>query len=120
MKYALISIKPIYVENIKKHIKKWEFRKFLIKDYHNIIVYETYPTKKITLLLNISEYIVDTPENIWNKCKEYAGISKKDFFEYFKGKKLAYAYKISNFTEVNENINKYNILPPRCVIYLQN
>lgn len=46
MKDLLISIKPIYVELIKKRKKKYEFRKRKIQQVNKVYVYETSPTKK--------------------------------------------------------------------------
>ena len=118
MKYPIISVKPEYVNKIKNNIKKWEFRKIMIKDYHNIMIYETNPTGKITLLLEISNCIKGNPKDVWERCKNCSGISEKEFFEYYKNKKNAFAYEISDFVELNDNIKDYNVDPPRAVVYI--
>lgn len=117
-KIPLISIKSKYVKEILNNNKKWEFRKIKINNYNNILVYETKPIGKITLLLNISDYIIDTPENIWKLCKKEAGISENDFFKYFENVKMGYAYKIESYKKINIDIKKLNITPPTTVKYI--
>lgn len=118
----ILSIKPKFCDEIRKEHKLFEFRKFIIKDLSKIYVYETSPIKKITLILDINGYIEDTPQNIWNKCKSYSGISEKEFFEYFNGKKKAIAYIISSFKNVDINPNDLieNFKAPQSFIYIKN
>lgn len=118
MIYSILCIKSSYANKIKKGKKKWEFRKFKVKNFHHMYLYEPRPIKKITLDLSISNYIVGSPKEIWKLCKKDAGMSKKEFFEYCNNKKI-YAYQIQNFNEVNIDINNYNVDPPRCVIYIE-
>ncbi len=48
MKKILISIKPQYVEKILNRTKKYEFRtKAAKQDINGLIIYSTYPTKKV-------------------------------------------------------------------------
>ena len=120
-KDLLISIKPVYVELIKKGTKKYEFRKQKIKQVNNVFVYETRPTKKITLVITFKECTEGTPKEIWNKCKKYAGINKKDFFNYYKNKKIAYAYEIKSIKEVDIELNRIvaNNIPPQSFFYIE-
>ena len=40
--------------------------------------------------------LCDTPRNIWERTKGYAGISESDFFSYFEGRDKACAYVVGN------------------------
>lgn len=122
MKKILISIKPQYVEKILKGTKKYEFRTKVAKqDINSLIIYSTYPTKKVVGEAQIIEIIEMTPDALWEKTKEYAGISKKDFDIYFKGREKAYAYKLGEIKEYNNprELQFYNIdYAPQSFVYI--
>lgn len=42
----------------------------------------------------ILEVLELPPEDLWKKTKAHSGISKSFFDEYFKGRKVAYAYRL--------------------------
>lgn len=117
-KIAIMSIKYKYLNEILNNNKQWEFRKFKINNYDKILIYVGKPINNIVLLLNIDYFIADKPENIWSVCKNEAGISKEEYFEYFKNKKIAYAYKIKNYEKININIKDLGIIPPATIKYI--
>lgn len=47
----------------------------------------------------IEDILVDTPEIIWERTKEKAGIDKRFFDRYYAGRNQAVAYKLKNITE---------------------
>lgn len=95
MKKIIISINPEYVDNIIKGIKKYEYRtKVAKKDVNKLIIYKTTPIKKVVAEAEIIEVLSFEPNTLWNMTKEYSGVSKKFFDEYFKNRKIAYAYKL--------------------------
>ena len=122
MKKLLISIKPIYVELIKRKKKKYEFRKRKIKQVDNVYVYETNPTKKITLIIKFGKYLEGSPKEIWEICRKHSGIKKKEFFEYYKDKQKAYAYEIIEVKEVNIELSEITKrkFPPQSFYYIEN
>lgn len=94
-KKIVISINPQYVEKIISGEKKFEYRtKAAKQDINKIIIYETKPIKKIVAEVEILDVVIASPEDLWNQTKEYSGITKNFFDEYFKGKMVAYAYKL--------------------------
>lgn len=94
-KKIVISINPQYVEKIISGEKKFEYRtKAAKQDINKIIIYETKPIKKIVAEVEILDVVIASPEELWNQTKEYSGITKNFFDEYFKGKTVAYAYKL--------------------------
>ena len=97
---ALLSIKPKYVDHIKSGYKKYEFRKKIFKrDVSEIYIYSSSPDKKIIGYFNIKTIIEDTPDKLWKVTSKSAGISKKDFDEYYKGKDIGFAIEIGTFNE---------------------
>ena len=95
MKKIVISINPIYVQNILNGTKRFEYRtKVSKKDINSLIIYETFPVKKVVAEAEVLDIIALSPDELWNLTHEYGGISKKDYDIYFKGRKIAYAYKL--------------------------
>lgn len=94
-KKIIISINPEHVENIINGTKKYEYRtKAAKQDISSIIIYETLPVKKIVAEAEIIEVLELSPEDLWNETKEFSGISKDFYDDYFKNRDVAYAYKL--------------------------
>ncbi|MDY4051795.1 MAG: ASCH domain-containing protein [Bacilli bacterium] len=94
-KNIIISINPEHVENIIKGIKKYEYRtKAAKQDINKIIIYETFPIKKIVAEAEIIEVLMMNPSDLWELTKNDSCITKDYFDKYFKNKKVAYAYKL--------------------------
>lgn len=104
----LLSIKPEYVKEIAEGSKKFEYRKRIFKEsVDTVVIYSTKPVGKIIGEFKINEIIKDKPENVWKNTKEYSGITKKFFNEYFSGKDEAFAIGISDFKEYDSPIDPY-------------
>ena len=102
-KKIVISINPEYVDSILKGLKKFEYRTRVAKnDIGKIIIYETAPVKKIVAEVEIVDVLAMEPEKLWEKTKNKSGISKDFFDEYFKGRDLAYAYKLGKVIKYDE------------------
>jgi predicted transcriptional regulator len=99
-KDVLLSIKPKYAKLIKQGKKRWEYRKLIWtnnKLIDKIFLYETSPIKKITGFFTTNLIITAKPKEIWALTHQKAGVSQKEFFEYFKLKrKKRHAIQISN------------------------
>lgn len=98
---VLLSIKPEFVEEIVLGKKKFEYRKSIFKreDISSVVVYATKPYGKVVGEFEIENILVDKPENIWKKTKDYSGITKSYFISYFKGKEQGFAIQIKKFKE---------------------
>ncbi len=106
MKNILISIKKEYVDRIISGEKKYEFRTRVAKsDIKKLIIYCTLPTKKVVAEAEISGILEMSKEKLWEETKDYAGISKEKFMEYFEKKDTAFAYKLGKITVYNEKKN---------------
>ena len=121
---VLMSIKPKYVKSILDGTKKFEFRKKIFKrtDIDEIIIYSSSPEKKIVGVFKIGRILEDTPENLWDLCKDNSGISKEDFFKYFKNYFRGYAIEIKNLKIFSKKINPYEMIqgfrPPQSYCYI--
>ena len=91
----IISINPEYVEKIISGEKKYEYRtKAAKKDVDKIIIYETTPVKKVVAEVEVLEVLIMKPSELWELTKNQAGTTKSFFMSYFKGRDVAYAYKL--------------------------
>lgn len=96
---VLLSIKPEFVDAIMSGEKKFEYRKsiFKRKDVTSVVVYATKPYGKVVGEFDIEDIIVDKPYNIWRKTKDYSGISRVFFNNYFKNRQKGFAIQIKEF-----------------------
>lgn len=100
MRKILLSINPKYVEKILNKTKRFEYRtKVAKKDVKAILVYCTFPKKMVVAKVKIKSILCDTPNNLWERTKEYSGVSKKFFDKYFKDREIAYAYELGEILE---------------------
>lgn len=121
---VLLSVKPKYAEKIMGGEKKYEFRRSIFRrnDIETVYIYSSSPVSKITAAFKIERVLADSPEKIWKLCHKYAGIPKKDFFEYFKNSDTAYAIEIVNVNIFQVPIDPChvieNFVPPQSFYYL--
>jgi len=119
----LISINPEHVEKILDGSKRFEYRtKAAKKDIKSLIIYSTSPMKKVVAEAEIVEVIALSPEELWKETSAYSGIQKEFFDDYFKDRKIAYAYKLGRITPFNQPkaLKDYGIsYAPQSFIYVR-
>jgi|SRR5690554_578561 len=119
----LISINPEHVEKILDGSKRFEYRtKAAKKDIKSLIIYSTSPMKKVVAEAEIVEVIALSPEELWKETSAYSGIQKEFFDDYFKDRKIAYAYKLGRITPFNQPkaLKDYGIsYAPQSFIYVK-
>ena len=95
MKKILISINPEHVAKILSGEKKFEYRtKAAKRDIDLLLIYETYPVKRVVAEVTIIGVIELPPEKLWEETQRQSGIKKEFFDQYFRGRQTAYAYKL--------------------------
>ena len=124
---VLLSIKPKYANQIVNGKKKFEFRKKIFKEFDNqkIYIYSSFPVKKIIGFFYYSRILKNKPEKIWEDCKNFGGITEKDFFNYFLQKEIGFAIEISYFKKFSKS-NQLELkdlsesrYPPQSFIYVR-
>ena len=121
---VILSIKPIYAKAIMSGVKKVEFRKKIFKKpVDKVFVYSSSPEKKIIGYFTIGEIVEDSPERLWEKFNKVGGISKKDFFEYYKNVETGFSIGVDTYEEFEEGIDPAdffeNFCAPQSYIYLE-
>ncbi len=121
---VLLSIKPKFASAIFSGEKQFEFRRAIFKNKNIGKVY-VYASKPIGLVIGefeIEEVITENPDSLWNITKSASGISKQYFDEYFEGKQIAHAIKVSSVQEYAIPVTLmelFNIArPPQSFMYV--
>ncbi len=124
----LFSIKKKYSDRIYLKEKLVEFRRQNVnvnKDEF-CLIYTSSPVKKITGYFIVKEKIRTSLSKLWELTKEVAGISYKEFKEYFKDCKLGTAIvfkKIQKFSRalgLDDLRKSGNFRPPQSYCNLNN
>ncbi|GGM81687.1 hypothetical protein GCM10010967_11800 [Dyadobacter beijingensis] len=92
----LLSIKPEFVEKIFNGKKKFEYRKVLFsnREVKTVVVYSTMPVGRIVGEFEIKSIHQDSPNELWSKTKEFAGVDGVFFNDYFNGRNSGFAIEI--------------------------
>lgn len=113
MKCILLPIKPQFVEEIRIGNKLYEYRKVIHKDnsVNKILIYSSYPIKKVVAICSIEMILCNKPEIIWNLTSSHSGIDKDFFNKYFNGCNLAYAIKMKDilFYEKLRDLSEFGL-----------
>jgi predicted transcriptional regulator len=121
---VLLSIKPEHAERIFNGSKKFEFRKAIFKNggVKTIVVYATMPVGKVIGEFTVGGIIESKPSEVWQKTKDYSGISRGFFNEYFTGRAKAFAIEVHNPKLYERSLNLADVHPsgvaPQSFCYL--
>ena len=118
----LLSINTQHVDNIFRGVKKYEYRKVKCRSsVESILIYSTFPIMQVVGEARIEAVLEDTPLAIWEQTKQYSGINAKFFRSYYKGKKVAIAYKLMDVREYDEprTLEEYGVsFAPQSFVYV--
>ena len=120
---VLLSIKPEYADRIFNGTKKYEYRKTIFKrqDIDSVVVYSSSPVQKVIGEFSFESIIQNTPADLWQSTKDYAGISEERFSEYFGTKSHGYAIKIAScflYDSPKELKEVCDFSPPQSFAYI--
>ena len=89
----IFSIKDKYSDRIYSRKKKAELRRGNVNVKKNEVcfIYTTSPVKKITGYFIVEKKVTLPIKELWEKTKNFSGVSKEEFFGYFKGKEMGTA-----------------------------
>ena len=119
---VLMSIKPVFANLIFSGEKKYEFRKIVPQSlFETVVVYSSSPAKQIIGEFTVEKIISGSPAKIWSLCHAFAGISRAQFMEYFKGRDVAYAIEIAKkkkYAAPLDLYESYQCRPPQSFRYV--
>lgn len=120
---VLLSIKPIFAEQIFSGMKKYEFRRTIFKDQNvrTVVVYASSPIKQVIGEFEVEEVICAKIPTLWRRTYRNAGLSKQEFCQYFTGKDKGYAIKIRKTRKYKKPLSlsrDLKVAPPQSFVYL--
>lgn len=123
MSTILLSIHPEYVRQIFAGSKKFEFRRNVAKRrVDQILIYSTSPEMKVVGSVSVLGVLKDTPQKLWQKTKDFSGISHGKYMEYFSKKEFAYAYQLGEVKKFKKakDLSEYGIsAAPQSFVYIE-
>ncbi|PKF78956.1 hypothetical protein CW749_13360 [Vibrio sp. vnigr-6D03] len=111
----VVSFKPKWADKILSKEKTVELRRQFGKSINNditVLIYASAPVSAIVGTVSLHSISTDSIDKIWAKFNKQAGVSKREFFEYFKGKDTATALVLQNPIRI-KNIS-LSVLKERC------
>ena len=123
-----LSIKPKYVKKILTGKKTVELRKSMpckVNKGNLILIYSTAPEKELKGFCEIEKIVCSSPSKLWPQVNKIAGVTKKEYEDYFNLNETAYAIhikKIEKFilpiklNKIKELIPKFT--PPQTYKYI--
>lgn len=121
---VLLSINPVHVENMRRGIKTFEFRRriFARRDIRTVLIYCTKPVGRLVGEFDIAKIHEDEPEALWISTAPGSGISKDFFDAYFEGRSKAFALEIGEIRFYDEPIEPAewfdDFTPPQSYMYV--
>lgn len=122
MSTILLSIKPEYTNRILEGSKKYEFRRSVAKrNVDRILIYSTAPEMKVVASVKVLGVLQNSPKRLWEKTRDYAGISRQKFLEYYGDRSVAYAYQLGELQKFDtpKTLAEYGITAaPQSFVYI--
>lgn len=121
---VLLSIKPEYAHSILDGTKKFEFRRRVHRDsrVHTVVIYATKPVGKVVGEFSIKGVHTDHPDFLWEHTKDFSGITKNFFAEYFSGREVGHAIEVKKVKRYRKPRELSDFLPsgiaPQSYAYL--
>lgn len=95
MDSIILPVKPCYVDAIFADKKRWEYRRVAPRrPVARIYLYETAPVSAVSGSVDVQGVVEGTPREVWEATGDEGGISREEFFKYFKGAERAYALRL--------------------------
>jgi type I restriction enzyme S subunit len=86
------------------------------------VLYATRPIGRIVGYFGVTRILKDTPENLWERCKDGAGLSELAFLQYYKTSKNGYALEVGETRLLSPSIDPRTLFPdwtaPQSFMYI--
>jgi len=119
---ALLSIKPRYAAAILAGEKKYEFRRVIFSRRVDIVViYASAPVRQVVGEFDVLAVISGSPQSLWERTRQYAGVDEDAFFRYFSGRQTGHAIQIGELRPYAEPfcpLKRLGVKPPQSFLYL--
>lgn len=122
-KRVLLSIHCQHATNIYNESKQFEYRKIIWnnKSIRTVLLYETWPVKRITGEFTIASITKATPDELWDTTYKHSGLNRKAFYKYFGNSKIGFAIGIKDVKRYSEtrSLSDYEVVLPQSFCYIR-
>lgn len=121
---VLISIQPQHVEKILSGEKVLEFRRmWAANPVDTLVIYSSSPEQRIVAIARISALHHESPTALWQLARiKGGGITRRQLYSYFHGKRQGYAIELSEVVKSNSGIDPKQLFatfrPPQSFNYM--
>lgn len=97
----LISLKPNYADLVFSGLKTAELRRRISERMQDrdVFVYVSSPVKELRGGFRVGQVWSGSPSQIWSTVRNFAGVSKRVFDNYYQGQNIAFALEILDVWE---------------------
>lgn len=123
----LLSIHPRHAEKIFNGEKQVELRRVRprVNTGDLVLVYVSTPVKALMGAFEVASVLEESPNKLWHAVRHEAGLSKKEFFDYYSGASLGFGIRLKRawslpapieLTSLRKSWSKFR--PPQSYRYL--
>lgn len=93
----VLSVRPVFVGRILGGLKKVELRRVrpLVKPGTGVLIYSSSPTMALAAMATVDRTDMASVQAIWDTVSQVAGVSKKEYADYYSGADVAVAIWLS-------------------------
>ena len=118
----LLSIRPRFVEMILNGEKTVELRRaHIARDISHVAMYATRPVKKVVGYFEVAGVERASPRVLWRRHGSAAGLSRREFLDYFEGAELGTALVLGRVVALEAPLELSELgsrVPPQNFRYL--
>ena len=109
---VIISLHPQHANKILSGEKKIEFRRvWSKKSISTVVIYSTVPIKRIVAIAKVKKVHLGSPTSLWKLSKSIGGgLSRKNLYDYFFGKKIGYAIEFRSVLSNSKYISPSKVI----------
>ena len=125
----LLSIRPEHARKIFAGTKKVELRKVRprVSTGDRVLVYVSSPRRALAGAFSVKSIVSDSPKRLWNTVKDFAGVSKACFDDYYGDALIGHGIVIDKVQLLGRELPLEFLRqripgfhPPQCYRYLLN
>ena len=121
---ALMSIHPKFANRILSGEKRVEFRKKGFgENVQYVVIYATNPVQKVVGVFEVADVIQDSPDELWNRYEDVAGVELEFYQQYFLSRDTGIAIEVGDVIPLEEPILLSDIdqtyRPPQSYRYIE-
>lgn len=111
-RFALVSIRPQFVDKILSGEKRLEFRRsWAAEPVDVLVIYSSSPVQKIVATAKVIGLTEASPTKLWELAKiKGGGVSRQLIYDYFDGKKTGFAIEIGEVFELDQPVDPQKAL----------